>query len=475
VATPIPSPAPRFPSRPISRAATIRALDRWLIDDVGIPSPVLMEHAGHLVTDVLLARFPHVRRVVVLCGPGNNGGDGYVVARHLAVRGIDVVAIPVLPAHAPDAQVHARIAERLGLVGPIPAAWGATDLFVDAIFGTGQRAPVVLPALPALTSPLLALDVPTGIDADTGARVGDFPRPDHVVTVGRLKPFLFTDPVPWDLVDIGQELRPAGAARPVGIVDEAVLVDSVPPTPFAPGDNKWARGHVGVYAGSPELAGAGALAARGALRGGAGLVTLLVPREAWSRLGSLPPEIMVREREQLERYDALVIGPGLGRSSDAEVRRLWAEHPAPCVFDADALTALDGTPSPHPRLLTPHAGEAGRLLGTPWRDLEADRLATATRLGAIAPSIYKGACPIVTGAPLKVLFGGLPQLATGGSGDVLAGLCGALLARLRPATRAAVEAVALEAAWLHLRAGALAGPVGIGAADIADALPRARG
>lgn len=462
-------------TRPISRASVIRALDRRLIDGVGIPSPVLMEHAAHLVADVVRARFPLARRVVVLCGPGNNGGDGYAVARHLAIAGVDARAVAVLPPASVDCRLHAGIAARLGLVAEgVPAA----DLYVDAIFGTGQRAPVALPALALEPGvPMVALDVPTGIDADTGARVGDFPRADHVVTIGRLKPFLFTEPVAWDLVDIGQERvagGPSGEGEPDGLaVPEAVLVEGLVSTPFSRGETKWSRGHVGVYAGSLELAGAGALAARGALRAGAGLVTLLVPKEAWGRLGNLPPEIMVRERTDLERYDALVVGPGLGRAADAEVRRIWATLAAPCVFDADGLTALDGTPSSHLRLITPHAGEAARLLGVPWRELEADRLATARRLRAIAPAIYKGASPIVTGAPLRIVEGGQPQVATGGSGDVLAGICGALLARLRPQDTDGVEQIALQAAWLHQRAGALAGPVGIGAADIADAVPRA--
>jgi NAD(P)H-hydrate epimerase len=455
----------------------IRELDRRLIEEIGIPGPVLMEHAAHLVADALRARFPDARRVVILCGPGNNGGDGYVVARHLAVAGIAVRAIAVAPPRTTDCVLHAGIAERLGLVAPLPGPetpWdllfgGPPDLFVDAIFGTGQRPGLRLPAMRPIPAPILALDVPTGVDADTGVRTGDFPAPTYVVTIGRLKPFLFAAPYDWCLVDIGQELVSEDP------LPEAVLVSGATPQPFAPDETKWSRGHVGVYAGSEEMAGAGVLAARGALRGGAGLVTLLVPRSTWGRLGALPPEVMVRERVELERYDALVVGPGLGRSEDKEVRRIWAEHPAPCVFDADAITALDGAPSPHPRLLTPHAGEAARLLGEPWRNLEADRLATAARLRAIAPTIYKGGCPIVTTTPLSVIEGWRPQIATGGSGDVLAGLCGALLARARARTVDEVARLAVEAAWLHQRAGALAGPVGIGAADIADALPRARG
>lgn len=465
-------------TRPISRAATIRDLDRRLIDDVGVPSPVLVEHAAHLVADVLLRRYPDARRVVVLCGPGNNGADGYAVARHLAIAGVAVRVVPVLEPVSADCQLHARVAENLGLVVPLPGAdtpwnklFGAPpDLFVDAIFGTGQRAPVTIPAMWPFDAPLVAIDVPTGIDADTGARVGAFPAPARVVTIGRLKPFLFTAPIPWDLVDIGLEL----VADRRGDQPEAALLDAFTPTPFALDETKWSRGHVGIYAASEELAGAGVLAARGALAGGAGLVTLLAPERIWPRLGALPPEVMVRERTELERYDALVVGPGLGRESDFEVRAIWADLAIPCVFDADGLNALDGTPSPHLRLITPHAGEAGRLLQAPWRELEADRLATAARLRDIAPAIYKGGCPVVTGAPLRVIEGWNPQIATGGAGDVLAGLCGALLARARPKTRAEVETVALEAAWLHQRAGALAGGVGISAGNIADAISRAR-
>lgn len=452
--------------RPISRAAVVRGMDAALIDEVGIPSVVLMEHAGHLVAAELLRRYGPVP-TLILCGPGNNGGDGYVIARHLALAGAEVVAVPVYPPASPDCRVHHAVASRLGLVG---AALPAPRLVVDAIFGTGQRAPLLLPALPALAAlpagvPLVAVDVPTGVDADTGARVGDFPEPTLTIPIGRLKPCLFAPYRPWVLVDIGLEWR----AQP----PEALLVDALDPWPLPRAANKWDRGHVAVWAGSAEKAGAAVLTCRGALRGGAGLVTLLIPREAWGRLSALPPEVMLAEPGAPGPFDAWVVGPGLGRAQDAAVRRAWAEEPHPAVFDADALRALDGSPSPHPRLITPHAGEAAHLLGREWRTLEADRLATITMLRAIAPSIYKGDCPLVSGDPPRVLAGGLPQAGTGGSGDVLAGLCGALLARGRPTGAVAVEALAVRAAFLHLRAAAIAGPPGITAGEIADALPRA--
>jgi len=456
------SPAHPLPlsGAPVSRAAAIRALDAALLGEVGIPSAVLMEHAGHLVAAEVLRRYGPVR-TLILCGPGNNGGDGYVIARHLALAGAEVRALPVYPPTSADCRVHAGVAERLGLVGGLdrPA------LVVDAIFGTGQRAPLALPPLPAWDAPLVAVDVPTGVDADTGARVGDFPEPALTITIGRRKPVLYAPARPYAFVDIGLEWR--------GTPPEARLLDAPPAWPWPAGANKWDRGHVGVLAGSPEKAGAGVLACLGALRGGAGLVTLLLDRAAWGRLGALPAEVMVAEPGDDARCDVLVVGPGLGRAQDERVLRLWHADPRSMVVDADGLRALDGTPSVHPRLLTPHAGEAAALLGADWRALEADRLAAVARLRALAPSIYKGSCPLVTGAPPWIVPGGAPQAAVGGSGDVLAGLCGALLARGRPREVEAVEALAARAAWAHQEAARRCGPVGATATELAAQLPSA--
>lgn len=491
------APAGSLSRRPVSRAAVIRAMDRAFIEGIGLPSVVLMEHAARGCAEVLLARHGAVP-TVVLCGPGNNGGDGYAITRHLAVAGARVTAVEVYAPRSPDAVVFHGVAARLGLTRTREAAdFTDASLIVDAVFGTGQRGPIDVPEVPGLAAavaagvPLVAIDVPTGIDADTGERVGVFPEADFTVTIGRLKPFLFRAAAAHALVDIGLELAAAVAAPSVG-APEAELVEEVGWTPFPAAATKWERGHVGIVAGSAEKAGAGVLAALGALRAGAGLVTLFIPRDAWARLGALPPEIMVEDLTAavavpggFPRADALVLGPGLGRRLDDALRRIWREDPRPCVYDADALRALDAgllsSFTVGARLITPHSGEAAHLLGRPWRDLEADRLATAAALRALAPAIYKGACPIVTGAPLHILAGGLPQMGTGGSGDVLAGACGAFLARkvagvaiLARLDREEVEAEALAAAWLHQRAGRLAGGVGIGATAIADALVGAR-
>lgn len=455
--------------RPISPSRDVRAMDEALIHGVGIASAVLVEAAAHGLADALEAWWGARPRpeTLLLCGPGNNGADGYALARHLHLRGWPVQAQAVMPPRSPDCLATHRVAEALGLLEPR----AAPALVLDAILGTGQRAPLVLPPLPAREVPWVAVDVPTGVDADTGARIADVPAPVHALVVGRLKPWVFAAATPWSLVDIGLEWRPLPPA--------AVLVESRPWVPPLPADaHKWRRGHVAVRAGSPEKTGAAVLACIGALRGGAGLVTLLIDRAAWGRLGALPPEVMVAEPGASTGFDAWVVGPGLGRAADAEVLALWEGCVAPAVFDADALRALAGTASAHPRLLTPHAGEAAHLLGVRWPEVEADRFAAAARLSRLGSTILKGACPVVSGSPLAVLPGGNPALGSGGSGDVLAGLCGALLANVaagagRALTREETDAVALAAAWLHQEA-ASGLPVGVTASEVADRVPGVR-
>ncbi len=442
----------------ISRAAAIRVLDRAVIEGLGLPSAVLMENAARGVAEAISRRYSP-RPTLLLCGPGNNGGDGYVIARHLALMGWTVRALPLLPPSSPDCVLNFGVATRMGLVGPL----NEHQLVIDAVFGTGQRAPLNLPPFDPGASPVVAVDVPTGIDADTGQRVGAFPSPACVVTIGRLKPFLFTAAYDYDLVDIGLE-------RVASEAPEAVRVDAAWVPPLRPDATKFDRGHVGVRAGSPEKTGAAVLACLGALRAGAGLVTLCIAREAWSRLGALPPEVMVVEPGAGFSPSAWVVGPGLGRAADEEVRRLWREFAGPAVFDADGLRALDGAPAGGPRVITPHAGEAAALLGGDWRALEADRLATARRLSAIAPCIYKGAHPIVSGTPLRVVPGARPALGTGGSGDVLAGVCGALLAQ---APGADLADLALAACWLHQRAAADL-PAGALPSEVAARIPALR-
>ncbi len=465
----------------IQRAAGVRAVDRELIDVVGIPGAVLMDQAGAGVAREIErwagARGLERPRTLILCGPGNNGGDGYVVARYLHLAGWHVRAVAGFPPSSPDCIAFHRVCENLGLVGSEDDLAGA-DLVIDAVFGNGQR-----PGTPDAGwdryagPPLVALDVPTGVDADTGALLGPSPaHVDHVVTIGRAKPFLFAggwlarSTGSWALVDIGFGDR----GKP-----DALLWTAPPGLPAIPSSaNKWDRGHVAVVAGCVETPGAAVLTCRAALRTGAGLVTLHAAVGA--RLDGLPPEVMVSHHplraDGTDRYSTIIVGPGLGRGRDEDVRWLWDNVKVPMVFDADALRVAGLGEPAGLRLLTPHAGEAAAWLGTKgsgYLALEADRFATVQRLrGPKIAAIYKGACPLVTGDVPTVHEGRCEALGTAGSGDVLAGICGALLGRLRPKTVEDVERAANIAVAAHLgagrrlRAGAFAGEIADAVAEL---------
>lgn len=466
----------------VQSAAGVRAVDRLLIDGVGVPELVLMEQAGHGVADAIRAwasgRGLSRPSALVVCGGGNNGGDGYVIARHLALAGWTVRCLAALPPQSAPCRVFHDVAERLGLLGDLPAP----DVVIDAVFGTGQR-----PGTPDFGwgrwpgALLVAVDLPTGVDADTGELLGACPpRIDLVVTIGRAKPFLFmgafsAPPGPgqpprwdgtWDLVDIGFDL---GEARgvPVAVLDAG----GAAPASWG-GANKWDRGHVAVVAGGEGTLGAAVLCCRAALRAGAGLVTLF---GAGATFPGLPPEVMLAQGVPTdERYDAIVVGPGVGRARDAELRRLWATSALPVVVDADAVR-IEGLRAVEPgglRLLTPHAGEAAAWLGLSRAEVDADRLGATARLrGGRTAAILKGECPLVSGAVPTVFEGRCAALGTAGSGDVLAGICGALVAGLRPKSVDDVERAARVAVSMHLAAGRRL-HVGAFASDIADAVRR---
>ncbi len=470
-----PRPNPQFVRHAdcwVQRADGVRATDRELIDGIGIPEAVLMEHAGHAVAEAIRTWAGQsglaAPDTLVVCGGGNNGGDGYVLARHLALAGWKVRCLPALPPQSPACRTFHAVCDKLGLVGTLdePA------LVVDAVFGTGQR-----PGTPDFGwsrwsgARVVAVDLPTGVDADTGQLLGVAPPTvDLVVTIGRAKPFLFTgDWLPrwtgaWTCVDIGFDLG--------GVRGEpcAKLCAAEPVPSLAASANKWDRGHVAVVAGAAGTIGAAVMCCRAALRAGAGLVTL---HGGGLSFPGLPPEVMLADgRVELDRYDAVVVGPGLGRSRDAEVRRLWTECPAPMVVDADGLRAGPLGEPVGLRLVTPHAGEAAAWLGADRAELEADRFHTARRLrGERTAAILKGACPIVTGEVPTVFEGRCVALGTAGSGDVLAGICGALVAGQRPHSLADMETVARMAVTLHLAAGRRLA-VGALASEIADAVRR---
>ena len=487
----------------VSSADGVRALDARAIQGVGVPGPVLMENAGRLATGVLLDRWGDAARhggVLVLCGKGNNGGDGYVVARHLHLAGVPVAVCGLDGRHAPDAERNRYICQRLGLAVDAPCRPDRYAVVVDAMLGTGlsssPRGLVAahIEAVNAAHKPVLAIDVPTGLDSDSGIPLGATVRADVTVTFGRLKAGFFLEPGPdWCgevvLADIGLAVaeRWSGEREGVPSLNDARPQMMIPEPhdvaawlPLRPnGAHKGTSGHLAIVAGSEEKTGAAVLCANAAMRAGAGLVTLFLPRNAWSRLHSLRPEVMLEDLHQIEkkvlnpvRFQALAVGPGLGTAPAvrARCRALWAQAAMPAVFDADGINSLAGAlrSSPWPRLLTPHPGEAGRLLGVSAAEVQRDRLGALRELARYAPVLLKGRHSLQSGKVTTVNPTGGPQLATAGSGDVLTGVIGALLARGLGPRRAGTVA-----AFVHGYAAELAGATPIVAGDIVDAIPAA--
>lgn len=483
--------------RLVSTAAQVRELDRRLIEEAGLPGVALMELASRAVAACIVEHFPDaVRRgVLVVCGGGNNGGDGYGVARWLRGWGHPVRLLSLSPRSRGDAAVMRAICARLGI--PEVAALEPAGLLVDAVLGTGLDRPVQgelaerLRAMAAHGAPVVSVDLPSGLSTDTGEVLGVAVPAALTVTLGRLKPAFFTDTGARlagrvEVADIGLEVVPGARELTVAEVPEAA--DLAPLVPLrAPHTHKTREGRLLVVAGSTWMAGAAVLACRGALAAGTGLVTLLAPRGAHARLAALPPEIMLADGgpgDVLDaacaevagldpgRFDALAVGPGLGggqplpEATGAWLRRLWQTFEGGLVYDADALP-FAGEGGPGRRLVTPHAGEAARLLGCEVAQVEADRFAAVRRLATGRAALLKGPATLIAApeGPISVNTTGSPVLATGGTGDVLTGVLGGLLARGLSARDAG-----RLGAWVHGRAARrleARGPLGWTAGDVA--------
>jgi NAD(P)H-hydrate epimerase len=496
--------------QPLPDGARMRATDAWAIETVGIPGLELMERAGAALTSVVERVAPQ-GTIAVVCGKGNNGGDGYVVARMLREHGREVRVLTTAPVDglAGDALHNAQ---RLPGAAPEPFSRAGLDgvtLVVDAILGTGASGEPRGDALEAIDAivgsgvPVVAADVPSGVDASTGEVAGSAIRAVATATFHAAKPGLWIHPGKertgvLAVCDIG---IPPGAPVPaadVGLIVEGVLDDL--PTRDAAG-TKFTSGHVLVAGGSRGLTGAPCLAAGAAMRAGAGYVTACVPASletiVEARLlevmsvalpdadGSLQPSgaALVAERAHA-RGGALVLGPGLGADDGARAfaRTLAKVATVPLVLDADGLNAHAGDPESlagrgAPTVLTPHAGELARLLGTSSAEVGRARLAQARdgarRTGSVV--VLKGDDTLIARPDgfVAVSQGGAPALATAGTGDVLAGVIGAFLSRGVDAFHAACAAV-----FLHAEAGRIAaaehGPDGVIAGDVIEALPRAR-
>jgi NAD(P)H-hydrate epimerase len=486
----------------------MREGDRRAVEEHGMPSILLMERAGLASAEAILARHPDRRAALVAVGPGNNGGDGMVVARHLADAGwsVTVGAPEGREPGAPDAAVMTAIARSLDLaVEPLRHEPVDPDrtVVVDALLGTGAtgapRGPIgaAVAWLAALDAPVVSLDVPSGVEADTGRVPGDAVRAGLTLTYGGDMIGLRVEPGRGHagevaVVDIG--IPAAVRLDPVGWLAGPGAVAAVPPK-GAIGD-KYRAGAVLVVAGAPGLTGAGCLAARAALRAGAGLVVAAAPAGVQPIMaaqllevmcapvpdagGHLAPASIEPVLAQARRAGAVALGPGIGReeATTAAVHALLERLELPLVLDADGLWHLGDDPGRvagrrAPTVLTPHAGEAARLLGIPRPEVEAGRLDAArdlaARSGAIA--VLKGAGTIVAAPDGRVVVNGTgsPALSTAGTGDVLTGAVAALLAKGMDPFAAAAAAVAA-----HGVAGELADRGdGTIAGDVLEALPSA--
>jgi hydroxyethylthiazole kinase-like uncharacterized protein yjeF len=470
----------------------------------GIPSQELMERAGRAVADHAASHRRSGGRILVACGPGNNGGDGFVAARVLAEEGCDVEVYLLGRREALKGDAAWAASEWRGEVRPLADLRpDASCRVIDALFGAGLsrdldgEAAAAVERINASGATVIAADIPSGIDGDTGAVRGIAIAADETVTFARRKPghLLLPGRVHCGRVTVAD----------IGISDEIIAALASPyaanasglwlpayPRPATSG-HKYGRGHAVVVSGGMSTTGAARLSARAALRAGAGLVTVASPPDALLVNAAHLTAIMVRSVDGAdglktlladERLNAVVIGPGAGRGEATRAKIAVAMQAGPAlVIDADGLTSFAGdggdlaqltaliAANAGPVVLTPHEGEFARLfngveevLDQPSKLLRA--AAAARKTGAIV--VLKGADTVIASPDGRAVLNenGTPWLATAGTGDVLAGLIGGLLAQGMPGREAAAAAV-----WLHGAAAMAFGP-GLIAEDLPDVLPR---
>ncbi|HVI87595.1 MAG TPA: NAD(P)H-hydrate dehydratase [Dongiaceae bacterium] len=475
----------------------------------GLDSFVAMRRAGQAVAAAIKQRWAP-RPVLVLCGPGNNGGDGYIVARDLQLAGWPITVVASAPAGSADARRAAA-----GVVGPVRVSatgaeadipWpSAAGLIVDGLFGTGLTRPVtgvaacLIAKANASGAPIVAIDIPSGVHADTGAAPGSAIEAQRTITFAWAKPGHYLLPgrhLAGELIvaDIGLPPQPLSGEGPTILINDGHWWLGELPVP-AETAHKFSRGHL-LAVGGTTMTGAVRLATRAARRAGVGLATILAPAEAVPIYAAEQPGVIVRRRapgaagetgaltlaQALEdrRFSAVLIGSGLAPEPETvELLRQALAGGRPLVIDGGGLDALAqlsqadaaapnvAVPGAAPRVLTPHEGEFQRLCPDLADGSKLDRArAAARRFGAVV--VLKGADTVIAAPDNHVAINGPAPayLATAGSGDVLAGIVAGLLAQGMPAFPAAAAAV-----WLHARAAALFGP-GLIAEDLPDLLPR---
>jgi len=508
---------------PVFTAEEMRRLDRRAIKELRIPGTALMESAGAGAALEIRSAFGVLRgkKVVILCGKGNNGGDGFVVARHLRRGGARVHVFLLGPVREVKGDAAVKLRELLrgrgrvtevltedGFV-EVERALGSADLVVDALLGTGLTGPaegLVARAIGAINSagrPVVALDLPSGLSSDIGALLGPTVAATLTTTFAGLKRGLVLYPGAAKagtvrVVPIG--IPPAQVSREISVslLEPSDIRPFVPARP--PDAHKGTFGHLLVVAGSVGKTGAAALAGRAGLRSGAGLVTIACPASQQPIVALLGMETMteplpetpsqalaLKAKDRLldlaARVDAVALGPGISLDPETQslVRELVTEVRRPVVVDADGLTALAGNldllkRAPAARCLTPHPGEMARMLGITVAEVQANRIETVKafcrRYGVFVA--LKGARTVIgePGGKIALNPTGNPGMASGGAGDVLTGMVGAFLGRGMDPWQALQAAV-----YLHGLAGDLArdekGEEGLVAGDILEAIPGA--
>ena len=474
--------------------AQVRALEAYAIESLGVSGYTLMKRAGEAALRYLRTRWPMSHRIVIVCGNGNNGGDGYVLARFAQAAGLTVTvlaAAAVEQLKGDAAQAYADFRASGGLVRPFAAEHlTAGELIVDALLGTGLRggvrteAAAVIRAMNHSGRPVFALDLPSGLDGDSGTVLGDEAiRAEATVTFAGLKTGLFVGEGPEFAGTVfcdDLEISPAPSAQPaprLTRIVEAEIQEALPRRPRS--SNKGDFGRVLIVGGGSGMPGAARLAGEACLRVGAGLTTVAVAAENVAAIAAGRPELICVAltdasvlAEAIGRADVVAVGPGLGRSAWAQsALAVVLDSGKPLVVDADALNLLaeGGTAGARDDwILTPHPGEAGRLLGASAQEIQRDRLGALERLVARfhGTIVLKGAGTLV-GAPGRtpgVCERGNPGMATAGTGDVLTGTIAGILAQCHDHWAAARVGVLVHA--LAGDAAARAGERGVLASDL---------
>lgn len=490
-------------------------MDQIASNDYGVPAMVLMERAGIAVFEAIKEMLPCPGRIFVLCGRGNNGGDGFVVARLAFEAGYDVECLVASRESElrEDAKTQLAISRAQGVQPTFfdDPCWsrrleaiGAYELVVDALLGTGAHGEIKGPIAEAISAinrsgvPAISVDIPSGIDTDTGADLGESVWALRTVTFGVPKPFLFQGigmehAGYWTVADIGYPSAILQTATDARLIELEWVADVLPARMRT--GHKRDNGHVLIIAGCHTMPGAAALACRAALRSGAGLVTLASVQSVCDIVSAQLPEIIriplsdtdgfLNKAAAIElkdiKADSAVIGPGLGQSQPTRefLAELFASWTIPSCLDADALNAIAAGVEPPGAscVMTPHPGEMGRLLGCSVGEIQSDRFRTVTeatsKFGKAV--VLKGPHTIVGNAdkPMSVNPTGNCGMASAGMGDVLSGIIGTLLAQDLPPYCASMAAVY----WHGLAADIcqeVIGQVGYLASDVADSLPSAR-